>query len=97
MPPVRPDQIVVLAAFLLVLGVVWALALRHRGTLRERLGGNRRLRVVEISMIGPSDRALLLAADGQEFLVLRMRGAAPVVVPLGGPPVPPAQPTAGGV
>lgn len=96
MPPVRPDQIAVLAVFLLVLGVVWALALRHRGALRDRLGGDRRLRIIEVASIGPADRALLLAADGQEFLVLRLRGAAPVVVPLGGPLRPPAQPSARG-
>lgn len=97
MPPVRPDQIVVLSVFLLVLAVVWVLALRHRGTLRERLGGNRRLRILEVSQIGPSDRALLLSADGREFLVLRMRGTAPVVVPLEPRPAPAAQPAAGGV
>jgi flagellar protein FliO/FliZ len=75
--------------------VVWVLALRHRGTLRERLGGNRRLKVLEVSMIGPTDRAMLLAADGREFLVLRMRGAAPVVVPLGSPQAPAPHSVAG--
>jgi flagellar biogenesis protein FliO len=96
MPPVRPDQIVVLAVFLLLLGLAWALALRHRGTLRERLGGSRRLRVVEVCPIGPSDRALLISADGREFLVLRIRAAAPVIVPLGtAPPASAASPTGG--
>lgn len=88
---VRPDQIVILCLFLGVLGLVWLTVHRHRDRLAARIGRGRRLRLAEAAAIGPGDRALILAVDGREFLVLRVKGAPPVVVPIT------AADTAGGV
>jgi len=81
----RPDQIIILTAFLAGLGVLWALVLRHRDRLTARIGRGRRLQVVETAALGPSDRAMILSVDGQDFLLLRLKGAAPVLRPLGAP------------
>jgi len=75
----RPDQIIILTAFLAGLGAVWFLVLRHRDVLTTRIAGGRRLRVVETLAIGPSDKALILSVDGQDFLLLALKGAAPVL------------------
>ena len=78
----RPDQIFILTAFLAALGGLWLLVQRHRDGLSARIGRGRRLRVVETAALGPSDRAMILSVDGQDFLLLRMRGAAPLLHPI---------------
>lgn len=78
----RPDQIIILTAFLAGLGGLWLMVQRHRDGLSVRMGRGRRLRVIETAALGPSDRAMILSVDGQDFLLLRMRGAPPVLHPI---------------
>lgn len=78
----RPDQIIILTAFLAGLGGLWLMVQRHRDGLSARMGRGRRLRVIETAALGPSDRAMILSVDGQDFLLLRMRGAPPVLHPI---------------
>ena len=78
----RPDQIIILTAFLAGLGGLWLMVQRHRDGLSARMGRGRRLRVIETAALGPSDRAMILSVDGHDFLLLRMRGAAPVLHPI---------------
>lgn len=85
MSAIQPDQIVTLILFLAALGLAWVAVMRHRAALGARLGRGRRLRLAEVAGLGPGDRAMILAVDGQEFLVLRVRGAAPVLVPIAPP------------
>jgi flagellar protein FliO/FliZ len=82
MAVIRPDQILILILFLGALGLAWLAVQRNRAGLAERLGRGRRLRLAEAAAIGPGDRAMILAVDGREFLVLRIKGAPAVVVPL---------------
>lgn len=78
----RPDQIITLAAFLVALGALWLLVHRNRAGLSARIGRDRRLKVVEMAVIGPSDRAIILRVDDRDFLVLKLKGAAPLMQPL---------------
>lgn len=84
MDVMRPDQIIALVAFMGVLGLLWLAVQRHKGGLAGRLHGNRRLRVAETAALGGADRAMILRVDEREFLLLRLKGAAPLLHPLGG-------------
>jgi flagellar protein FliO/FliZ len=79
MDVLRLDQIISLAVFLAALGVAWLMVMRHRDGLSARIGRGRRLRVVESAALGPSDRAMILNVDGQDFLLLRLKGGAPIL------------------
>ena len=85
MEVLRFNQIISLVAFLASLGVLWFFVLRHRDGLSARMARGRRLRVIETTALGPSDRAMILSVDGRDFLVLRLKGAAPVLHALESP------------
>lgn len=80
---IRPDQILVTLLFLAVLGAVW-LGVRvwkgQGGAIRTTAG--RRMKVAEVLALSPADRAMILRVDETDFLVLRLRGAAPVITQL---------------
>lgn len=78
----RPDQILILLAFLGALAVAWAYVHRNRSALSARMARGRRLRVAEAAPIGPGDRAMILTVDGRDYLLIRLKGAAPVFRPL---------------
>lgn len=82
MDVIRPDQILTLALFMAVLGLGWLLVKMNRGGLARRIAGNRRMALVEVTALSPTDRAMILAVDGREFLILRCRGEAPVLTAL---------------
>lgn len=82
MENLRTDQILIVLVFMAVLGAVWLWARRNRHGLSRRLAGASRLRLSEVAALSPTDRAMILAVDGQEFLIVRMKGATPVVTPL---------------
>lgn len=75
----HPGQILTLLGFLGALGLVWHLV-RRKG---DALARPRRMQLRETMMLGPSDRAAILDLDGQEFLLLRLKGAQPLLHPLG--------------
>jgi flagellar protein FliO/FliZ len=83
---IRPEQIVTLGLFMAVLALVWGLVVRNRRGLSVRVGAGRRMAVAEVIALSPTDRAVILRVDGAEFLVLRCKGGAPVVCPLGPAP-----------
>lgn len=76
---IQPDQFLILIGFLGGLGALWWAVLRNRAGLTTRLTRDKRLRMVEATALGPADRAMILAVDGREFLVLRVKGAAPIL------------------
>ena len=82
MAVIRPDQIAIVLVFLTALGVLWFVVQRNRAVFARHLSGTSRLRLADALQIGPGDRALILTVDRTEYLVLRVQGAAPVVVPL---------------
>lgn len=76
---VRPDQILTLVLFMAVLGLGWFVVKMNRGGLARRIAGARRMRLVEVAALSPTDRAMILAVDGREYLILRCRGEAPIL------------------
>ena len=91
MDVIRPDQILTLALFMAVLGLGWLVVKMNRGGLARRIAGNRRMALLEVTALSPTDRAMILAVDGRELLILRCRGEAPVLtaLPEKAPPAPP--------
>lgn len=79
MDAIRPDQFVTLALFMAVLAMGWLVVRINKGGLTRRIVGGRRLRLAEVTALTPNDHAMILIVDGQEFLVLRCKGAAPVM------------------
>jgi flagellar protein FliO/FliZ len=82
MDVIGPERLLTLGVFLGALVVLWALVMRHRGPLRDRMSRQRRLELVERLPLSPADQALILRVDGRDFLMLRAKGAAPVLHPL---------------
>ncbi len=81
---INPIQLLTLIVFLGALLALWYVVQRNKSGLARRMGQGRRITVCEVAAISPTDRAMILSVDGREFLVLRARGAAPVVTALPG-------------
>lgn len=88
MDVIRPDQILTLVLFMAVLGLGWLVVKMNRGGIARRIAGDRRMRLVEVAALSPTDRAMILQVDAREFLILRCRGEAPVVTALDVAPTP---------
>jgi flagellar protein FliO/FliZ len=80
---IRPGQIGVLALFMAVLGFGWLLVKFNQGGLSRRLHQGKRIKLAEVASLSPTDRALILEVDGRSFLLIRCKGAAPVLHDLG--------------
>ncbi len=83
-PPdlINPGQVLTLFVFLAGLGLLWYYVQRNKSGLARRMGNDRRIKVVEVAALSPTDRAMILAVDSREFLVLRAKGTAPVITEL---------------
>lgn len=86
MDVLRPDQIISLVVFMGALGALWLAVQRHKGGLSGRLHRGKRLRLSESAALGGVDRAMIVSVDAQDFLLVRMKGAAPILHPLGPTP-----------
>lgn len=62
-----------------VLGLGWLVVQINKGGMARRIAGGRRVKVVEATALSPTDRAMILSVDGYEILVVRSKGAAPVL------------------
>lgn len=80
---IRPGQIAVLALFMAVLGLGWLLVKFNQGGLSRRIHQGKRMKLAEVASLSPTDRALILEVDGRSFLLIRCKGAAPVLHELG--------------
>lgn len=78
----HPTQLVTLALFLGALFAAWYFVHRNKTGLARRIGQGKRITVAEVTALSPTDRAMILAVDGREYLVLRSKGTAPVVTAL---------------
>ena len=87
---VSSNQIANMLLFMAVLGLLWLAIRMNRHGLTKKLSSGRRIVVGEVTALGPQDRAMILSVDHREYLVLRMRGAAPVITELT-PPSKPAE------
>lgn len=80
---VRPGQIMVLVLFMAVLALGWLVVKLNQGGLSRRLHQGKRLKLAEVAALSPTDRALILEVDGRSFLLIRCKGAAPLLHDLG--------------
>lgn len=79
---VQTSQIVTLILFLGALGAVWLFVQRNRDGLARKVQQGRRITVAEVTAFSPTDRAMILAVDNEEFLILRTRGCPPIITKL---------------
>lgn len=79
----RPEQLVVLALFMVALGLGWLFVKLNQGGLSRRLHQGKRMKLSEVMSLSPTDRALILEVDGRSFLLVRCKGAAPLLQELG--------------
>lgn len=82
MTVLSPERIFTVMLFLGLLGLAWLAVRFSRGAVSAHLSKGRRIRVAEVTALSPSDKAVILQVDDREFLLLKMRGAAPVLAPL---------------
>lgn len=80
---IRPGQIAVLALFMAVLALGWLLVKLNQGGLARRLHQGKRMKLAEVAALSSTDRALILEVDGRSFLLIRCKGAAPLLHDLG--------------
>jgi len=79
------DRLVTLGLFMAALGAAWIFVHRNKHGLSRKLAQGRRLQVQDTLALGANQRAVLLAVDGREFLVVQGKGGNCSVQPLGGP------------
>lgn len=83
MDVVQPQQIITVVIFIAALLIVLVWVRRNRSGLGARLGSGRRMTVQEVLPLGPSERAVMLRADGREVLVILTKGGAPALHDMG--------------
>ena len=76
------DQILTVGGFLAVLVAALLLVQANRSKLSGRMAKGRRMQLSEVTALGPDARAMLLAVDDTEFLVVTTKRQAPVVTEL---------------
>ena len=76
------DQILTVGGFLAVLFAALMLVQANRSKLSGRMAKGRRMKLSEVTALGPDARAMLLAVDDTEFLVVTTKRQAPVVTEL---------------
>ena len=84
------QQIVVTAVFLGVMLVVLIVLRRKGGAIRASLKAGKRIAVVEDTAVSPTERLRLISIDDSEFLMLSVKGQAPVLMPFITPSAVPA-------
>ena len=75
------QQIVVTAVFLGVMLVVLIVLRRKGGAIRASLKAGKRIAVEEDTAVSPTERLRLISVDDREFLMLSVKGQAPVLMP----------------
>lgn len=78
------DQILKVGGFLAVLVAALLLVQANRSKLSGKMAKGRRMQITEVTALGPDARAMLLAVDGDEFLVVTTKRQAPVITALPG-------------
>ena len=75
------QQIVVTTIFLGVMLVVLIILRRKGGAIRASLKAGKRISVIEDTAVSPTERLRLISVDDSEFLMLSVKGQAPVLLP----------------
>ena len=81
---IQPYQIIIMAAFLLLLMVALFIVRRFRGGLSKHIHRTRRMRHIEDMALTPHQRLHLVEVDGQTFMIHAGKGHAATVVGVNG-------------
>ena len=77
------DRMLVIAGFLGVLFILWAVAQKYRGPLSQKIKTDSPMTVQQVLSLGGDTRAILMQVDGQRVLVVTGRKSGTSVVTLG--------------
>lgn len=76
------DRMLVIAGFVGVLLILWALAQKYRGPLSQKIRTDSPMSVQQVLSLGGDTRAILMQVDGQRVLVVTGRKSGTSVVTL---------------
>ena len=76
------DRMLVIAGFLGVLLILWAVAQKYRGPLSQKIKTDSPMTVQQVLSLGGDTRAILMQVDGQRVLVVTGRKSGTSVVTL---------------
>jgi flagellar biogenesis protein FliO len=79
----RPDQLVIMVAFLLLLLAVLLIVRRFRGRITSSIHGDKRMHHIEDLVLSGQERLHLVEIDGTSILVHAGKGHAASFLPLG--------------
>lgn len=82
------DRMLVIAGFLGVLLILWAVAQKYRGPLSQKIKTDSPMTVQQVLSLGGDTRAILMQVDGQRVLVVTGRKSGTSVVTLAEAPAP---------
>ncbi|MFA8388034.1 MAG: hypothetical protein ACEPO2_20635 [Pelagibaca sp.] len=78
------DRMLVIAGFLGLLLILWAVAQKYRGPLSQKIKSDSLMDVQQVLSLGGDTRAILMQVDGQRVLVVTGRKSGTSVVTLAG-------------
>ena len=78
------DRMLVIAGFLGLLLILWAVAQKYRGPLSQKIKADSPMDVQQVLSLGGDTRAILMQVDGQRVLVVTGRKSGTSVVTLAG-------------
>lgn len=78
------DRMLVIAGFLGLLLILWAVAQKYRGPLSQKIKADSPMDVQQVLSLGGDTRAILMQVDGQRVLVVTGRKSGTSVVTLSG-------------
>lgn len=79
------DRILVIAGFLGLLLILWAVAQRYRGTISQKIKADSPMDVQQVLSLGGDTRAILMHVNSQRVLVVTSRKSGTSVVALTDP------------
>lgn len=84
------DRMLVIAGFIGVLLILWAIAQKYRGPLSQKVRSDSPMDVKQVLSLGGDTRAILMQVEGQRVLVVTGRKSGTSVVTLADPSEPEA-------
>ncbi len=76
------DRMLVIAGFIGVLLILWAIAQKYRGPLSQKVRSDSPMDVKQVLSLGGDTRAILMQVEGQRVLVVTGRKSGTSVVTL---------------
>ena len=78
----EPNQIVIIAVFLLALVGLMVLARKFKGPISQHRTSQRRINLIEDTALSPTERVKLVTINQHPYAIFTTKGQQPVVVPV---------------